>query len=162
MADAQTLDRAFHFVVRRLVETGHAPHYTELAAELGCPVEEGRLALRALMATGIPAWLHPGTDYIASFPPLNNFPTQYRLTVGGQPASGGWFAQCGFEVLGACWLFPGQVVRVEAPCLDCNEPMVVEMRDGELLTVDPAEMTGHLNEPVHWKRRGPVEDQAFR
>src|SRR5215216_1799532 len=159
MADVRTLDQAFHFVITRLVETGYAPHYTELAAELGCPVEEARLALRDLMATGIPAWLHPGTDYIASFPPLNNFPTQYRLTIGGQQR---WFAQCGFEALGACWLFPGQVVRIEAPCLDCNEPIRIEMRDGALLTVEPAEATGHLNEPVHWKRRGAVEDQAFR
>ncbi len=46
-----------------------------------------------------------------------------------------------------CWLFPGRTVRVEAPCLDCNDPMVVEMRDGQLTRVEPPEIVGHLNEP---------------
>ena len=36
-------------------------------------------------------------------------------------------------------------VRVEAPCLDCGERMVVEMRDGSLVTVDPPGIVGHLN-----------------
>ena len=159
MADARTLDRAFHFIMTRMVDTGYAPHYTELASELGCAVEEGRLVLRDLMASGIPAWLHPGTDYIASFPPLNAFPTQYRITVDGRQ---NWFAQCGFEALGACWLFPGRSVRVDAPCLDCNDPIAVEMRDGELVGVEPAGTVGHLNEPWGWWKRGPVEDRAFR
>ena len=35
------------------------------------------------------SWLHPDTDYIASFPPLNNLPTQYRVTVRGAQR---WFA----------------------------------------------------------------------
>ena len=55
----------------RLVETGQAPHYTELAADLGLTLEEGRQTLHDLIATGIPAWLHPDTDYLVSFPPFN-------------------------------------------------------------------------------------------
>jgi hypothetical protein len=51
-----------------MVATGQAPHYTELAAELGRSMEEGRSLLRDLIDTGIPAWLHPGTDYVVSFP----------------------------------------------------------------------------------------------
>jgi hypothetical protein len=43
------------------------------------------------MATpGIPGWLHPHTDYIASFAPFNNLPTQYRITIEGQQK---WFGQ---------------------------------------------------------------------
>jgi len=142
-----------------LVETGRALHYAELAAALGCTVEEGRQALREVMASGIPGWLHPGTDYVVSCPPLNNLPTQYRISVDGQQK---WFAQCGFESLGVCWLFPGKTVLIEAPCLDCNEPMAIEMRDGQLLRVEPGEIVGHLNHPVAWAQRGAVEDQAFR
>ena len=90
MADMMTLDKAFQIIMARMVQTGQAPHYTELAAELSVPVEEGRVILHELIDTGIPAWLHPETDYIASFPPFNNQPTQYRITVGGEQK---WFAQ---------------------------------------------------------------------
>jgi hypothetical protein len=90
MTDLAMLDRAHHGIMRRFVETGLAPHYTELAASLGLPVEEGRQVLRDLIATGIPAWLHPGTDYIVSVAPFNNMPTRYRITVDGQQK---WFAQ---------------------------------------------------------------------
>ena len=81
------------------------------------------------------------TDYIASFPPLNNLPTQYRITVRGEQR---WFAQCGFEATSATWLFPGEAVRVDAPCLDCGEPVTVEMRDGEITRVEPPGVVGHL------------------
>ena len=90
MADAKTLDRAFQVIMRQLVDTGHAPHYTELAAALGCTVPEGRQTLHDLLSTGYPGWLHPGTDYIVSFAPLNSLPTQYRIAVDGERK---WFAQ---------------------------------------------------------------------
>ena len=90
MADLAELDKAYQITMTRMVQTGQAPHYTELAAELGVSVEEGKVTLHELIETGIPAWLHPGTDYIASFPPFNNLPTQYRITVGGEQK---WFAQ---------------------------------------------------------------------
>ena len=90
MVDLANLDKAYQITMTRMVQTGQAPHYTELAAELGVSVEEGRVILHELIDTGIPAWLHPGTDYIASFPPFNNLPTQYRITVGGEQK---WFAQ---------------------------------------------------------------------
>lgn len=157
MADVAVLDRAFQVIMQRMVDTGQAPHYTELAAALGYSVEEGRQTLHDLMSSGIPCWLHPGTDYIASFAPFNNLPTQYRMTIDGQQK---WFAQCGFEALAVCWLFLGKVVRTEAPCLDCNERIVVEMRDGEFLRVDPPETVGHINQP--WVRGGPAELRAFR
>ena len=90
MADMAILDKAYHNIMMRFVETGQAPLYTELAADLGLPVEEGRQVLRDLMASPIPAWVHPGTDYIVSFAPFNNLPTQYRITIEGQQK---WFAQ---------------------------------------------------------------------
>jgi Alkylmercury lyase len=144
MAQVESLDRAFRIIVQRLVDTGRAPHYTELARGLGCPVAEGRAILHGVMERFHPGWLFPETDYIASFPPFNNLPTQYRITVAGQQL---WFAQCGFESLAITWMFPGQAVRIEAPCLDCGDPMALEMLDGRLLRIEPPEMVGHLNEP---------------
>lgn len=142
MADPRLMDRAFHLLMRSIVESGSALHHAELARVLGLAVEDGRQLLQAVMQAYPIGWLHPETDYIASFPPLNNLPTQYRVTVRGQQK---WFAQCGFEATSVTWLFPGTTVRVEAPCLDCGDPMVLEMRDGQFVTVDPPEMVGHLN-----------------
>ncbi len=141
MAETRLMDQAFQRIMRGLVDTGRAPHYAELARALGLPVEEGRALLRDVMAAYPIGWLHPETDYIASFPPLNNLPTQYRITVRGEQR---WFAQCGFEGTSATWLFPGQTVRVDAPCLDCGDPVSVEMRDGRITWADPPGVVGHL------------------
>jgi hypothetical protein len=90
MDDQGMLNRSFHVIMKRMVETGQAPHYTELAHELGLSVEEGRKALHALFESGIPGWLFPSTSLIASFAPFNNLPTQYRITVDSQQK---WFGQ---------------------------------------------------------------------
>lgn len=90
MNEPSNLDRTFHIIMRRMVETGQAPHYTEIAAELGVAVEEGRKALHELFSAGVPGWLFPNTDLIASFAPFNNLPTQYRITIDGQQK---WFGQ---------------------------------------------------------------------
>ena len=42
MSDTEVLDKTFHFILKRMVDTGQAPHYTEIAAELGVSPEEGR------------------------------------------------------------------------------------------------------------------------
>ncbi len=155
MTDVETLDRAFAAVMSQMVATGQSPHYVELAAELGVEPEAGREVLRDLIASGIPAWLHPGTDLVASFPPFNNQPTQYRISVDGEQK---WFAQCGFEALAIRWLFPGQLVRVDAPCLDCGESLSIEMRDEEILSVEPPTMVGYSRSAVG----GDAETRAFR
>ncbi len=90
MADTAVLDRAFSNIMQRFIDTGQAPHHTELARDLGLSMEDGRQVFHDLMNAGIPAWLHPQTDYIASFPPFNNQPTQYRITIEGEQK---WFAQ---------------------------------------------------------------------
>jgi hypothetical protein len=85
------LGRVYGIALRRFVATGQAPHYTEIAAEAGVPVEEGRKALHDLIDAGIPAmWLYPGTDLICSIAPFSNLPTQYRISVEGVQK---WFGQ---------------------------------------------------------------------
>ena len=83
-------DRTFHVIIKHMVETGLAPHYTELASELGITPEEGKKALHDLFAPGFPGWLFPNTDYIASFAPFSQLPTQYRITIDGKQK---WFGQ---------------------------------------------------------------------
>ena len=90
MADLKMMDRIHHFIMETMVERGIAPHYTEIARAFSVAPEEGKSLLHDLMGTGIPSWLFPDTDYIASFAPLNNLPTQYRISVEGEQK---WFAQ---------------------------------------------------------------------
>jgi hypothetical protein len=90
MAESTILDRAFHVIMTRMVETGQAPFYTELASPLGLSIGESKKTLRMLFTSGIPGWLYPRTDLIVSFAPFNNLPTQYRITIDGQQK---WFGQ---------------------------------------------------------------------
>ncbi len=90
MSNPAMLDKTFHIIMKRMVETGVAPHYSEIAGELGLNVEEGRKAVHDLFAARIPGWLFPDTSLIVSFAPFNNLPSQYKITVGGQQK---WFGQ---------------------------------------------------------------------
>jgi len=90
MVEPTRLDNTFQIIMKRMVKTGQAPHYTEIAAELGVSTEEGRKAVHDLFTPGFAGWLFPKTDYITSFPPFNNLPTQYRITIEGEQK---WFGQ---------------------------------------------------------------------
>ncbi|MBW1710914.1 MAG: hypothetical protein JRJ73_13700 [Deltaproteobacteria bacterium] len=90
MSDQSVLDKTFHIIMKQMVETGQAPHYTDLAKELGVSMEEGRQALHDLFSAGIPGWLYPNTDFIVSFAPFNHLPTQFRITIDGEQK---WFGQ---------------------------------------------------------------------
>ena len=84
------LDQTFRIIMKHIMDTGQAPHYSEIAKEIGISMEEGRLKLHELFSRGIHGWLAPGTDFIASFAPFNNQPTQFRITIDGRQK---WFGQ---------------------------------------------------------------------
>ena len=91
MSKPSQLDKTFHIIMEKMIATGQAPHYTEIAAQLEVPPAEGRKTLRKLFSTlGFPGWLYPKTDNIVSFAPFNNLPTQHRLTIDGEQK---WFGQ---------------------------------------------------------------------
>jgi hypothetical protein len=82
MAEAELLNRMYHTILEWFVEQGRAPHYVELAHRLDLAAEEARRTLRELVDMGLPGvWQHPGTDYIESFAPFANLPTQYLITI---------------------------------------------------------------------------------
>ena len=87
---ASQSDKIFQIILKRMIETGEAPHYIEIAAELGVSPEEGKKGLHALFFPGFPGWLYPNTDTITSFPPFNNLPTHYRIAIDGEQK---WFGQ---------------------------------------------------------------------
>ena len=90
MSKHSMLDKTFNIIMKRMVESGQAPHYTEIAAELDLYMEDGLKALHDLFSAGVSGWLFPDTDFITSFAPFNNLPTQYRITIDGQQK---WFGQ---------------------------------------------------------------------
>jgi hypothetical protein len=90
MSEPTQLDRTFNIIMRRMVATGQAPHYTEIAKKLGVSMEDGRQALHNLINSGVPGWLYPKTDLLVSMAPFHNLPTQYRITIDGQQK---WFGQ---------------------------------------------------------------------
>ena len=91
MADRELLARTYNAAISHNVCDGHAPHYTQLAKELGLSPEEARTALHELEKAGVPGfWLHPGTDVVSSLAPFSNIPTQYRISVDGEQK---WYGQ---------------------------------------------------------------------
>jgi hypothetical protein len=56
------------------------------------------------------------------------------------------------------WLFPGKTVRISAPCLDCGEPIVVEMRDEQILTAEPQGIAGYAYSQIG----GPADNRPWR
>lgn len=90
MSGKEMLDKTYHTITKQMVDKGQAPHYTEIAADLGVSPEEGRKTMHKLFQSGVYGWLYPHTDYIVSLAPFNNLPTQFRVTVDGEQK---WFAQ---------------------------------------------------------------------
>ena len=89
MADAQTLDKAYQFIMSRLVEAGQATHYSELATALGCPIEEGRQIVHDFAgAASASIRLNPDTDWIATVRPFSLIPTPFKISVDGEQK---WF-----------------------------------------------------------------------
>ena len=88
-SNTDLLDRVFHSVMTRMVETGNAPSWTELAAELDLNSVEVRTVLNDLFAAGHAGWLDDDGE-IVSFTPFSNVPNQYEISVDGQQK---WFGQ---------------------------------------------------------------------
>ena len=59
--------------MERMIATGKAPNYTEIAAELGVlPRKDRRRSASSFRASAFPGWFYPNTDTIMSFPPFND------------------------------------------------------------------------------------------
>jgi hypothetical protein len=144
MTQEIAMDKTFRTIMDRFLETGQGPHFTEIAAKLGISPEAGKKALHELFFPMFPGWLSPNTDYISTFPPFSNLPTQYRITIEGQQK---WFGQWGFESLAVSWLFQGKVVQIDAPCLDCGSPIRVRMKDGVLENTEPDGLVAYTPVP---------------
>lgn len=84
MAEATLVQQAYTTILQHVIQTGRAPHYTELAANLDLTPDEARDLQKETAEAGVGCWLIDGTDYIESWAPFSNVPNQYKLAVEGQ------------------------------------------------------------------------------
>lgn len=90
MQENTLVQRVYTAVVEHFVKTGRAPHYTELAATLGLRPEEARQVQHQAAESAIACWFIKDTDYIESWAPFSNVPTNYLVTIEGEQK---WYAQ---------------------------------------------------------------------
>ncbi len=137
--------RAYSAIMTHFINTGFAPHYSELAQMLNVTIKEAQQAQRVAVKAAPFCWFIPETDYIHAFAPFSNVPTQYKIRVDGKPNG---FALCGPAVFGLRWVFPGQEISVESPCLDCGDLIRVRIRDDEILELNSPDLVCHFNIPL--------------
>ncbi len=90
MAEAALVQRAYTTILEHFIRSGRAPHYTELATMIGMHPDAARALQREAAAAAVGSWIAPDTDYIASWAPFSNIPTQYLVTVAGETK---WYGQ---------------------------------------------------------------------
>ena len=90
MAEPELVQRAYTTILRYTIEHGAAPHYTELAREFDVSPDEARALQREATDAVIGCWISHDTDYVHSWAPFSNLPTQYRVSVEGERK---WYAQ---------------------------------------------------------------------
>ena len=90
MEETSLIQRAYAAVLKQLIKTGRAPHYTELAATLGLRPEEARQVQRKAAESSVACWFVKDTDYVESWAPFSNVPTHYLVTIEGEQK---WYGQ---------------------------------------------------------------------
>ncbi|MDQ3067064.1 MAG: alkylmercury lyase family protein [Actinomycetota bacterium] len=125
------------------VRDGRAPAAADSAAHFGLSEEEAAQSyLRLHDAHALV--LEPGTTTIRMLNPFSAVETPHRVESGGRS----WFANCAWDALGipAALHADGRIVSL---CPDCEEPLELEVRDGELTR--GADLLVHFVVPArHW------------
>ena len=90
MAVSAQVQQTYTTILNHFIEHGRAPHFTELATMLEVSLEQAKdLQVQAAEA-GVGCWMTPDTDYIGSWAPFSNLPTQYLITIDGEQK---WYGQ---------------------------------------------------------------------
>jgi hypothetical protein len=90
MDDASLVQQAYTIIQKHFIQTGRAQHFAELAAALGITPDEAREVQQKAADAGVGCWISYDTDYISSWAPFSNIPTQYLVTIAGDQK---WYAQ---------------------------------------------------------------------
>lgn len=90
MQENKLVQKAYTAVEEHFMKTGRAPHYTELAAIMGIQPEEARQTQHKAADSSIACWFAKDTDYVESWAPFSNVPTNYLVTINGEQK---WYGQ---------------------------------------------------------------------
>jgi hypothetical protein len=96
VADAGLVQQAYTTILEHFVREGRAPHYIELAVLLELQPDEARelqreaASLDLRSSSGGFCWMSHDTDYVESWAPFSNVPTQHLITVDGEQK---WYGQ---------------------------------------------------------------------
>ena len=145
MTDQKSIQKAYTTIMEHFIQTGSAPHYTELGRLLEVSPDEAKQLQNKAAKAGVGCWFASQTDYIESWAPFYNVPNHHRASVNGEQK---WFGQCGLEALAIRWMFPGQEVRIDTTCLDCGEKISVVFKDEEIIEINPPTAVVHINNPL--------------
>jgi hypothetical protein len=90
MANASLVQQAYTIIQKHFIQTGRSPHFVELAAALEITPDEARDVQLKAAEAGVGCWISHDTDYIASWAPFSNIPTQYLVTIADKQK---WYGQ---------------------------------------------------------------------
>ncbi len=108
---------------RLVAELGRVPTAEEAARATGLELEEVRARWRSLHEAHALV-LDDSTGEIRMANPFSGVPTRFRVHAEGRS----WHANCAWDAIGICAAL-GVDGRIETACADCDEPIVVEVRD---------------------------------
>jgi hypothetical protein len=118
-------------VYRTFVQDGRPPTTAETAEARGIPEPDAAGAYRRL-AEGHVIVLEPGTLDVWMANPLSARPTGFRVrTADGRS----YFGSCSWDGPGVLAML-GVDGTVSTVCHDCDEPLTMEVRGGELQPID--------------------------
>jgi hypothetical protein len=128
-------DRALrNRIYGQLVELGRVPTIAETGAE---PDALWRLHDEHALV------LEPDGSAIRMLNPFSGVPTPYRVRAAGCK----WFANCVWDAFGIPAAL-GTDGHVSTTCLDCGEPLEVDVADGR---IEPENLVAHFLVPAsHW------------
>jgi len=118
-------------ILRELIASGVAPRVGDTGAALGVSESDAAAAYDRLTANRVIV-LRPGTRDVLMAAPLSAVPTPHvvRMTDGGSH-----YGNCVWDALGVIAML-GRDGDVETVCADCQAPLTLTVRGGELVPTD--------------------------
>lgn len=129
------------YVFRQAAENARVPQPAQIAEALGRSQAEIQEALKHL-AAGKVLILAPNDGNIWAADPFCAVPSGFRVEAGGKT----YWGICIWDALGIPAAL-GKDAVIRAPCGDCGEPMVLEVRDGKLAMASSRKAKGSCTSP---------------
>jgi hypothetical protein len=117
------------------VESGRCPSKVQVAAELGCSVDEVAEAFSELAAAHVLV-LQAGSREVLMANPLSAVPTPFVVETAGANGPRSWYGNCVWDALGVIAMLHGDG-RVLASCGCCGESMTVSVGNGHVTCEPP-------------------------